>query len=233
MQRTHARRTLAAAMTVLALGAGCAGPRVNRAQVVSPAVIPTGPQVVRGDVVPAGTTLAIRVDQAIGTDVSHPGQRFTATVVTPVVDAQGRAIIPAGAQVMGHVVALREGNQVDTPPMISLAIDGVRVRGVDHPLRASVVNAEVEVFHRGVRGRHVAGAAAGGAILGALVGDLRGAVTGGALGAGAGAVGSYLAADRHARIPVGGQVTIRLESGIPVVALRTGRPVGTGIGGGP
>jgi hypothetical protein len=190
----HAK-ILSAAFATVALMGGCAATTSRPAQVTSPAYGASGyaqpgyggaqtAQVVEGDVIQPGTQLTLRMNEAVGTDVSRPGQRFSASVVTPVIDRNGVPIIPAGAEVLGYVAEIREGNQTGTAPLLSLAFDGLRIGGTVHPFRAHVVSADVETERRGVRGRHVAAGALGGAVLGA--------VAGGALGAGTGAGASYL-----------------------------------------
>lgn len=51
---------------------------------------------------PAGTTLRVRLAETIATDSSRAGDEFTAVVVDPV-EVDGRTVIPGGAEVRGFV----------------------------------------------------------------------------------------------------------------------------------
>ena len=51
-------------------------------------------------VIPAGTTLTVRLGESVGSKISSPGQSFTASLATPV-DVGGKTIIPTGAAARG------------------------------------------------------------------------------------------------------------------------------------
>src|SRR6185437_4393057 len=52
---------------------------------------------------PAGTDLRVRLDQDLGSKISHAGDSFTATVADPVV-VDGQTVIPRGSQAEGTVI---------------------------------------------------------------------------------------------------------------------------------
>ena len=52
--------------------------------------------------IPAGTVVRVRINQALGTDISRPGQRFGATLTEPLV-VNGKTLVPRGADVQGIV----------------------------------------------------------------------------------------------------------------------------------
>src|SRR2546430_10924641 len=54
-------------------------------------------------VVPAGTTLTVRLGESVGSKISSPGQSFSATLASPV-RVEGNTVIPAGASASGTVV---------------------------------------------------------------------------------------------------------------------------------
>ena len=54
--------------------------------------------------VPAGTLLHLRLDEAVGSDISRVEQPVSASVTRPVV-VHGVTVVPAGSTVLGHVVA--------------------------------------------------------------------------------------------------------------------------------
>lgn len=62
--------------------------------------------------IPAGTTFEGRIDQTIGSNKSHAGQKFCVTMASPALGNGQDVIIPAGSQFLGEVVeALSSGHQ--------------------------------------------------------------------------------------------------------------------------
>src|SRR3981189_3187410 len=51
-------------------------------------------------VVPAGTTLTVRLGESVGSKISSPGQPFSATLASPVT-VEGNTVIPPGASARG------------------------------------------------------------------------------------------------------------------------------------
>jgi hypothetical protein len=72
---------------------------------------------------PAGTQVNARLNTAIGTSESSVGQPFTATIVSPIMNVQGQAIIPAGALVSGRVVGVDQGPAASVQ-LLFTSIDG-------------------------------------------------------------------------------------------------------------
>ena len=53
-------------------------------------------------VLPEGTTLRVRLDQSVGSEISHAGDSFAASVAEPVT-SNGKVAIPKGTRVSGVV----------------------------------------------------------------------------------------------------------------------------------
>ena len=72
--------------------------RAPRQRQPAPAAVPGGNPVIRpADVnVPAGTTLAIRINQHISVKTSRPGDRFDGEMAEPVVGENGRWLFRRG-----------------------------------------------------------------------------------------------------------------------------------------
>jgi hypothetical protein len=193
----------------LSTTAACAS---RQAVVTSPAAS-TAPQMMVGGTVPAGTRLVATLDTAIGTDVSKPGDQFSATLQTPIVDSTGATRIPAGAKLLGSVTELRE-TRGGEPAAVALDITAISYGGTVNPFRARIVETEVESTGRHVSGRGVAGGAAGGAIIGAILGGGSGALKGAAVGAGSAALISLGTSKTGARLPSG--TTLAVETTGPI-----------------
>ena len=178
------------------------------------------PVVIPGDTVQPGTRLFVRLDQPIGAGLSQPGQTYSATVVSPLVDNYGNTILPAGGQVIGRVeqVASPQSGQ---PAAVALTVDALRVGNVDHPIQANIVGTDVQAPHRGIRPEWIVGGAAGGAVLGAILGgSARSAILGGALGAGAGTLISLGTSGSQTQLPAGTGMAVQLTAPLSVAALR-------------
>lgn len=203
---------------IIALGA-CQRP----VDVYSADPAPMGPQPVVltsvGMTVPAGTQLQVSLDESLGTATSEVNDRFTASLLTPVVNADGETVVPAGATVTGIVTALRESMDVATPAVIRLDFESISWDGESVPLAAEVIEANPQRTgdrtDEAIRGA-AAGAAAG-AVLGAIIGqDVEGAAVGAALGAGAGTAISLGTSNQGAVLEAGSTLVIELMQ--PVLA---------------
>jgi hypothetical protein len=67
----------------------------------------------------AGTNIRVRLSQDLSTKEAHPGEAFHA-VVDRDVSKEGRVIIPAGAELRGHVVAVSQGHHLGPHATIRL-----------------------------------------------------------------------------------------------------------------
>ncbi|MFL6215458.1 MAG: hypothetical protein ACJ74J_16375 [Blastocatellia bacterium] len=161
----------------------------------------------------------LRMNQTLRSDQARMGDRFKATVVTPVY-ASGVEVIPAGSTVEGRVTRAipartrgREGQlavSFDTlvlPDGTRRPLDGVLTELQDD--RRGEVDAENEVSGRSSDKRNVeyiGGGAVGGAILGGIAGGGKGAGIGAILGAGAGVAGVMLTKGNDAELRSGTEV---------------------------
>lgn len=171
---------------------------------------PTEP--VTATLVPAGTSLQVRLNQRLGTEVSNVGDRFTAEVIEPVVTQNGATVIPAGAMVRGEVTGLQRSERAGEQALIQVAFQTIEIDGRSHPLEAQVTDTDVEVDREGSDiGKGAGIGAAAGFVLGAIVGrGVKEGLIGGALGAGAGTVISLGVGDVDANLPEGSGMTLQL-----------------------
>ncbi|HSH46348.1 MAG TPA: hypothetical protein VK966_10945 [Longimicrobiales bacterium] len=197
-------------------------PQPERERQPAPRPSPPQPSTVTMSV-PAGTTLAIRMNDELSTETSRPGDAFTATLSDPVLDAAGNVIIPAGATVRGRVTEVGASTRVGQTAAIRLAFEAVSFGGESYPLAATVQRADVEQSSRTSRtesaGKIAAGAAAG-AILGQVLGrDTESTLKGAAVGAAAGTAVAMGTSDVDAVLPRGAEVVIRVDQ--PITVTRT------------
>jgi hypothetical protein len=81
-------------------------------------------------VVPAGTTLTVRLGEKLGSRISKLGQTFSATLDDDVV-VDGKTVIAAGASVNGEVAFVRPGGALVAEPNVQLKLTSVNVKNAD------------------------------------------------------------------------------------------------------
>ncbi len=166
--------------------------------------------------VPQSTTLKVKMEDALDSGTSQPGDHFTATLLEPVVVGD-RVALAAGSIVEGtvtDVIPAKKGLK-ETGGALTLSFDNVRTPGGESaPLSASL--SEVAKSTKKKAGT-IGGAAAGGALLGKIFGGgtkdaAIGAVVGGAIGTGvaAGTKGTEM------KIAAGTQLSITLDKPVTV-----------------
>lgn len=181
-------------------------------EVASSTEVPVTP--VNNRSIPVGATFVATLDQTLGTNLSKPGDTFTATVSSDLRAQDGSVVIPAGSKIEGRVTALDDSDNATEPALIRLAFDRVRIHGQTYPLSARIVQAspvQTSSQSSADRTRQIVIGGAVGAALGALLGDkdLDKIVIGGALGAAAGSIIS-LGTEVNATLPAGSPMTLRV-----------------------
>lgn len=205
------RRMLVPIVAAAAL-AGCSRAATVESTLPSPSVQPAPATPATAAALPTGTMLTVRMNDAISTESSKVGDRFTATVTQPVVAQNGETAVPSGAVVTGTVTGLDDSDHPGDRALIRLSFDQLSFSGESHPLAADIASAQLNVGDRTVEAKRGAltGAAAGAVAAAVLEGvDLADILKGGALGAGAGAVIGVLSGDVEARIPAGSPMTLQ------------------------
>ncbi len=145
-------------------------------------------------VVPADTVIAVVLDQTISSKTSRSGDRFSATVESPV-EVEGKVAIPKGARAEGVVSEAKAAGRFKGGAVLSLTLTSVTVSGKDHELQTSA--ATMSSKGKGKRtATMVGGGAAGGAAIGAIAGGGKGAAIGALIGAAAGTGGAGLTGNR-------------------------------------
>jgi BON domain len=163
-------------------------------------------------VVPAGTTVTVRVEQALSSKTSKPGQTFLATVAQPV-SVGGRSAIPSGSTVSGTVVAAKAKGKIKGAGELSLALTSITVRGKTYDITTQVL----DNTSKGKGKRTAAttgGGAAGGALIGGIAGGGKGAGIGALVGAGVGLVGGAATGNQQIGIPAESALSFQLSSSL-------------------
>ncbi len=138
--------------------------------------------------VPAGTELAVRVNERI--DVKHavPGEHFTGEIVEPVT-RDGAVVIPRGTPVRGRIDEAHKRGHFKGASVLELRLVSMRLNGYDYD-----IGTHDTVRSKKGKGKRTAGFIGGLTGAGMLIGGLAGGGTGLAIGAASGAgAGTLLA----------------------------------------
>lgn len=165
-------------------------------------------------VVPAGTSLVVRMGNTIDTKTANPGDSFTGTLAHSVA-VDGVVAIPSGAGVAGTVVDSKSPGRFKGEGVLTVALTSIEVNHVPTTIQTSAYSQSVKG-----KGKRTAvatgGGAGGGALIGGLAGGGKGALIGGLLGAGGGAAVSAFTGNKDLQIPAESVVTFKLSNSITV-----------------
>jgi hypothetical protein len=173
---------------------------------------PPSPSGVPAKVVPYGTEVAIRSDEAIDSNNASTGQLFAATVREDVPDSVGGVAIPGGSSAKLVVRNITSGGAVHSPELI-LDLFSVTVGGREY----RVVSSDVDLNSGRGLGKNKrtleygAGGAGFGALLGAVFGGGRGAGIGAGVGAGAGLLTQIFTRGKEVKVPAETLMRFRLD----------------------
>jgi hypothetical protein len=159
--------------------------------------------------VPAGTTLAIRINQHISVKHNHAGDRFSGEVVDPV-EVNGNVVIPKGAEVGGRIDEAHRRGHFKGRSVLELRLTSIELNGNRYAL-----DTHDNVHTKKGKGRRTGGFIGGMTGAGMLIGGLAsggvGLAIGGAAGAGAGTLIAGTTGNRDIEIPSESIVRFRLS----------------------
>ncbi len=158
-------------------------------------------------VVPAGTTLTVRLGQAVGSKISQVGTAFTGSVSTPIT-IDGKMAIPAGSNITGTVTDAKKAGRFKGGAVLSLQLDSVTVKGHQYNIQTSSFGQTST--GKGKRTAVAIGGGTGaGAAIGGLAGGGKGAAIGALVGATAGTVGAATG-NRDIQLPAESALSFQL-----------------------
>jgi len=159
-------------------------------------------------VIPAGQTIVIRLNQAVGSKISKPGDTFTGSVAQPL-EMNGKVLIPTGAQATGTVADAAPLGRFKGGARLRITLDSINVGGNTYRVQTSAITRTEK--GKGKRtGVMVGGGAGLGALIGGLAGGGKGAAIGAVAGAGAGTAGSAFTGNKDIVLPAESAVSFRL-----------------------
>jgi hypothetical protein len=169
--------------------------------------------------VPAGTTLAIRVDQSISVKHSHAGDRFTGEVTEPIAASDGNVLVPKLTRVRGRIDEAHRRGHFKGASLLELRLTSIELQGKEYPIET----ADLAERKKG-KGKRSTAMIGGGAGLGMLIGGLAsggtGLLIGGLAGGGAGTAAAGLTGNRDLVIPAESVVRFKLAQDLVVREAR-------------
>jgi hypothetical protein len=182
----------------------------------TPPPAPPPPQPVQV-VIPASTTLTIRMIDGVDSSVNKPGEIFHASLDAPIV-VDNQVVIPKGADVYVRLSNAASAGRVSGKSELHLELIKIEYQGRSYPLTSSTYSRSGSS-----QGKSTAVKVGGGAVLGALIGALAGGGKGAAIGAGvgAGAGGVYQGATggKKVKIPSETKLDFQLEQPVTVTVM--------------
>ena len=169
--------------------------------------------------IPAGTTLAIRIDQRISVKSSRAGDTFTGEIVDPVLSSDNQVLVPKGALVNGVVDVSHRRGHFKGSSLLELRLTSLTMDGKQYPLETR----DMARSKKG-KGRRSTAMIAGGSGLGMLVGGVAtggvGLVVGGLVSGGAGTAAAGLTGNRDINIPAESIVHFKLADDLIVQLIQ-------------
>ncbi|MGD0913898.1 MAG: hypothetical protein ABR928_18530 [Terracidiphilus sp.] len=165
--------------------------------------------------IPAGSELAIRIDQRISVKTSHAGDPFTGEVQAPVIASDGSTLVPKGADVNGVVAESHRGGHFKGRSTLELRLTSLVVSGTTYPLTTS----DLEKSAKG-KGKRTAGVIGTSTGLGMLIGGVAtggvGLVVGGLVGGGVGTAAAGATGNKNLDIPAESVVNFKLADDLTI-----------------
>jgi hypothetical protein len=182
----------------------------------APATVPevahkAPPPVPQPIVIPAGTAVAVRLDQPVSSKTSQVGDRFEASLEKPIV-VNGKTVVPTGAVASGKVTNAQSAGRFKGAAALSLVLDALTVQGTKYQIQTSPLSETSK--GKGKRTATMVGGGAGaGALIGGIAGGGKGAAIGALVGGGAGTAGAGMTGNNNdITLPVESAVSFKLTA---------------------
>ena len=189
----------------------------NGAAPLATATTTPAPQFIPADItIPAGTGLAIRINQRIDVKHAHIGDRFTGDLSEGITQ-NGKVILPRGTDVRGVIDAAHRRGHFKGRSVLELRLTSVVHDGKVYPIET----ADFVASKKG-KGKRTAGWIGGTAGAGMLIGGIAsggvGLLAGGLAGGGLGTLIAGTTGNRDITIPAESLVRFRLQDDLTISA---------------
>jgi hypothetical protein len=195
---------------------------VSAQPVASPAV-PANPQPAAAStsqsssiIVPAGTTISIRMIDSVDSATNQVGDQFHASLESDLM-VNNLVIAPKGSDVYGKLEQVQSAGSIKGQSQLQLGLTGIRINGAIVPIATG--DYEVAGASRGKQSaERIGGVAALGAVIGAIAGGGKGAAIGAGAGAGVGTAVQVATKGQQVRVPSETVLDFKLQTSFAVPA---------------
>jgi hypothetical protein len=185
---------------------------------------PTPPPAPKKMTIALGTTLAIRLVDAIDSETSQQGETFRATLDSPLT-AEGEVAIPAGYNVEGHIVDVKSAGKFAGQSVLVLQLDRISAGGKSYSLQTDEYRRQGSNRTTNTAEKVGAGAVIG-AVLGGIIGGGKGAGVGAAAGGGLGGGVQAATKGQQIKLPSETVLNFSLQSPLTVTKVDQGPDAG-------
>ena len=163
-------------------------------------------------VVPEGTEIVVRINEAIDSTTANEGQSFSGTVQNAVLSADGETLIPKGSDVSLVVRRVSTGGTTGSPE-VALGLNSLDIQGQRYFVNSETVERgnDQGIGKNRRTGKYVGGGAVLGTLLGAIAGGGKGAAIGAVAGAAAGGTAQVLTKGKEVKIPAETTLRFRID----------------------
>jgi len=175
--------------------------------------------VVRTVTVAEGTSLPIRLSDALDSATTQTGQVIHGTLAADLI-SDNMVAVPSGTPVTGRVVEAKDATHFSGSSLLSIEITQIELKGQPIAVSTAAFSQQGKA-----RGKNTALKTGGGAALGAIIGGLagggKGAAIGAASGGGLGAGVNAVTRGEQVKIPAETLVNFKLQSPVSVTTSRS------------
>lgn len=176
---------------------------------------PPPPTPVRRVTVPGGSTLAVRLIDALDSETAQTGQTFHASLSDPVYVGD-EVVVPQNADIEGRVVSVKSAGHFAGQSELVLELTRLTINGKTYGLQTSPWSKQGTS-----RGKRTAATVGGGAALGAIIGGIagggKGAAIGSVVGAGAGTGVQGATKGQQINLPSESVLNFQLQNPLTVI----------------
>ena len=165
-------------------------------------------------VIPAGTAVHIRLAQSVDTKRSRAGDRFPATLDSPIIIGD-RVVVPKGTPFTGHITESRQSGRLKGRASLGLELDSFQLRGKTYRV-ATGSAVRTSSNHKRRNLAFIGGGSGIGAGIGAIAGGGVGALIGAGAGAAAGTTTAIITGKKNVRLPVESPLVFSLHRPVKI-----------------
>lgn len=176
----------------------------------SPAKVEAAVKTADRVLVPAGTTLVIRLVDGVDTGRTPIGATFEGTLARPLV-VNGEEVAAIGSTVNGKVTHVVSSGRLSRPAELSMILTSLTPNGGEKTRIATHSVSMKGPSHKKRDVEMIGGGGGAGALIGALAGGKKGAAIGAAVGAGAGTGAAAATGKKEIRLAPESKLTFKLS----------------------